>query len=210
MKRLCGRSEKTDAIDWALNLKTKEQEYLNFMMKEKSKHDIQVYIDAYSMALRINLDDDTEVINKINRDVEKEGYKVKEYRDNGGDYIMSLKNNKEQIIKDYEKGLANNIKEKDLIKDLAVNYKATVNAIKLIIKEYKKRKVKECNSNTCPFQKNNKCTNEVVLTSKGECHQLNVNDVKVTKDTEIVTKKEKIFKFIEEHKNSETIDLKSA
>lgn len=140
MKRLCGRSEKTNALDWALNLNSKEQEYLNFMMTENSKHDIQIYIDAYEMALRCNLNDDTEIINKINRDVEKEGYKVKEYRDNGGDYIMALKNNKEAIIKDYEKGIANNIKEKDLIKDLAVNYKATQNAIRLIVKDYKKSK----------------------------------------------------------------------
>lgn len=200
MKKLCGRSEKTNAVDWALNLKTKEQEYLNFMMKENSKHDIQVYIDAYSMALRINLDDE-ELINKINRDVEKEGYKVKEYRDNGGDYIMSLKNNKEQIIKDYKKGIAENIKEKDLIKDLAVNYRATVNAIKLVINDYKKSKEKECNSATCPFQKDNKCTNDVVLSGKGECKQLNENNVKVSIDTEIVTKKEKIFEFIDKHKN---------
>lgn len=140
MKRLCGRSEKTNALDWALNLNSKEQEYLNFMMTENSKHDIQIYIDAYEMALRCNLNDDTEIINKINRDVEKESYKVKEYRDNGGDYIMALKNNKEAIIKDYEKGIANNIKEKDLIKDLAVNYKATQNAIRLIVKDYKKSK----------------------------------------------------------------------
>lgn len=202
MKRLCGRSEKTNALDWALNLNSKEQEYLNFMMTENSKHDIQIYIDAYEMALRCNLNDDTEIINKINRDVEKEGYKVKEYRDNGGNYVMALKNNKEAIIKDYEKGIENNIKEKDLIKDLAVNYKATVNAIKLIIKDYKKdNKVKVCNSNTCPFQERNKCTNDVVLSGKGECHQLNETDVKVTKDTEIVTKKEKIFKFIDEHKD---------
>ena len=202
MKRLCGRSEKTNALDWALNLNSKEQEYLNFMMTENSKHDIQVYVDAYEIALRCNLNDDTEIINKINRDVEKEGYKVKEYRDNGGNYIMSLKNNKEQIIKDYEKGMANNIKEKDLIKDLAVNYKATVNAIKLIIKDYKKNNnVKVCNSNTCPFQKVNRCTNDVVISGKGECKQLNETDVKVTKDTEIVTKREKIFKFIDEHKD---------
>lgn len=202
MKKLCRRSEKTNAVEWALHLKTKEQEYLNFMMTQNSKHNVQVYIDAYGIALRSNLDDDTELINKINRDVEKEGYKVKEYRDNGGDYIMSLKNNKEQIIKDYEKGIAENIKESELIKDLAVNYKTTVNAIKLIIRDYKKElKVKECNSNTCPFQKHNKCTNEVVLTNKGECHQLNVNDVKVTKDTEIVTKREKIFKYIENFKS---------
>lgn len=140
MKRLCGRSEKTNALDWALNLNSKEQEYLNFMMTENSKHDIQIYIDAYEMALRCNLNDDTEIINKINRDVEKEGYKVKEYRDNGGDYIMALKNNKEAIIKDYEKGIENNIKEKNLIKDLAVNYKATQNAIRLIVKDYKKSK----------------------------------------------------------------------
>ena len=40
MKRLCGRSEKTNALDWALNLNSKEQEYLNFMMTENSKHDI--------------------------------------------------------------------------------------------------------------------------------------------------------------------------
>lgn len=140
MKRLCGRSEKTNALDWALNLNSKEQEYLNFMMTENSKYDIQIYIDAYEMALRCNLNDDTEIINKINRDVEKESYKVKEYRDNGGDYIMALKNNKEAIIKDYEKGIANNIKEKDLIKDLAVNYKATQNAIRLIVKDYKKSK----------------------------------------------------------------------
>ena len=53
---------------------------------------------------------------------------------------MALKNNKEAIIKDYEKGIENNIKEKDLIKDLAVNYKATQNAIRLIVKDYKKSK----------------------------------------------------------------------
>lgn len=200
MKRLCGRSEKTNALDWALNLNSKEQEYLNFMMTENSKHDIQIYIDAYEIALRCNLNDDTEIINKINRDVEKEGYKVKEYRDNGGNYIMALKNNKEAIIKDYEKGIENNIKEKDLIKDLAVNYKATTNAIKLIIKDYKKdNAIKICDSGTCPFQKGNKCTNDVVLSGKDNCYQFNANDnVKIIKDG-ATTKKDKIFKFIKEH-----------
>ena len=196
MKRLCGRSKKTNALDWALNLNSKEQEYLNFMMTENSKHDIQIYIDAYEIALRCNLNDDTEIINKINRDVEKEGYKVKEYRDNGGNYVMALKNNKEAIIKDYEKGIENNIKEKDLIKDLAVNYKATVNAIKLIIKDYKKdNKVKVCDSNTCPFQERNKCTNDVVLSGKGECHQLNASVNDINNDT--TSKKEQIFEFID-------------
>lgn len=200
MKKLCGRSEKTDAVDWALKLGTKEQEYLSFMMTENSKHDLQVYVDAYTVSLGCNLDDE-ELIKKIQDDVYKEGLKVKEYRDNGGDYIMSLQNNTKEIINDYEKGISKNIKESELIKDLSVNYKASVNAIKSIVKDYKKSKEKPCNSKTCPFQKGDKCTNETVLSGKGECKQLNVNNVKVSKDTEIVTKKEKIFKFIDEHKD---------
>lgn len=200
MKKLCGRSEKTDAVDWALKLGTKEQEYLSFMMTENSKHDLQVYVDAYTVSLGCNLDDE-ELIKKIQDDVYKEGLKVKEYRDNGGDYIMSLQNNTKAIINDYEKGISKNIKESELIKDLSVNYKASVNAIKSIVKDYKKSKQKPCSSKTCPFQKGDKCTNETVLSGKGECQQLNVNDVKATKDTEIVTKKEKIFKYIENFKS---------
>ena len=201
MKKLCGRNEKTEAVEWALNLKPKEQKHLNLMMTENSKNDVNVYLEAYTMSLRINLNDNEELINKINDDVSEEGYKVKEYRDNGGNYIMALKNNKEAIIKDYEKGIASNIKESEVIKDLAVNYKATVNAIKLIIKDYKKSKVKECKSNTCPFQKNNKCTNEVILAGKDECYQFNANDnIKIIKDG-TTTKKDKIFKFIKEHED---------
>ena len=197
MKKLCGRNEKTEAVEWALNLKPQEQKHLNLMMTENSKNDVNVYLEAYTMALRINLNDNEELINKINDDVSEEGYKVKEYRDNGGNYIMALKNNKEAVIKDYENGIASNIKESEVIKDLAVNYKATVNAIKLIIKDYKKSKVKECKSNTCPFQKNNKCTNEVVLAGKDECYQFNANDnVKIIKDG-TTTKKDKIFKLLD-------------
>ena len=128
--------ERYNLVKWSMELTKEEQNYLAKLIDEGSKRNLECYELAWDMVLRANFEDEN--VEKLNDQVVSEGLKFREYIKNGGDYIMAIKNNADKIIKDYKKGKQNNVKESELIKDLAANYKITVNAVKSIIKEHKK------------------------------------------------------------------------
>ena len=128
--------ERYNLVKWSIELSKEEQNYLAKLIDEGSKRDLECYELAWDMVLKANFED--EIVEKLCDQVVSEGLKFREYLKDGGDYTMAIKNNADKIIKDYKKGKQNNIKESELIKDLAANYKITVNAVKSIIKDHKK------------------------------------------------------------------------
>lgn len=125
--------ENYNVAKWAMGLTEKEKTYLNKLMIDSSRVDLDMFSKAWNIVLGAEFDKKTatELIDLV----VEEGLKINEYMESGGDYIMAIKNNKEAILKDYRKGKKGNIKESDIIKDLAINYKVTATVIKGLIKE---------------------------------------------------------------------------
>lgn len=128
--------ENYNVAKWAMELSEKEKAYMNKLMIDSSKVDMMCFENAWNIVLSANYSKET--VEELTSLVIEEGFKFNEHMENGGDYIMAIKNNANKIIEDYKKGKQNNVKESELIKDLATNYKITINAVKGIIKEHKK------------------------------------------------------------------------
>ena len=125
--------ENYNVAKWAMELSEKEKAYMNKLMIDSSKVDMMCFEKAWNIVLSANYSKET--VEELTSLVIEEGLKFNEYMEDGGDYLMAIKNNAEAILRDYKKGKEKNIKESELIKDLSVNYKITVSAIKKLIKE---------------------------------------------------------------------------
>lgn len=135
--------------------KTLDKEKVNFifeLMVENSKQDLYCFGESWEAVLRTSIYPryDNELIaeyeiDKIISLVEQECLKIQEFRENGGNYIMEIKNNKQEIIKVYEKMKGLGIKDKDIYEELYLKYpKFSNTAIKNVILEYKRElKAKE-------------------------------------------------------------------
>lgn len=133
-------------MKWFKTLDREKVDFIHELMVENSKQDIYCFGYAWEMVLRpiIYNQHDNELIaehelTKIEDMVEAEGNKVFEFRKNGGDYIMEIKNNKQGIIKAYEKMKGMGMKDKAIYEELYLKYpKLSNNAIKSTILQYKK------------------------------------------------------------------------
>lgn len=133
-------------MKWFKTLSKEKVNFIHELMIENSKQDIYCFGYAWEMVLRpiIYSQYDNKLIaehelTKIEDLVEAEGQKVFEFRKNGGDYIMEIKNSKQGIIKAYEKMKGMGMKDKNIYEELYLKYpKFSNNAIKNVVLEYKK------------------------------------------------------------------------
>lgn len=189
---------------WVHGLDYDKKKLISDCISERVCDEIEVFFKAWEIGLRVELNEIfgsihycEEIIDKIIDSVSKESKVISNYEGKGREYVMKIRKDANKITEMYEKLKAEGMKDKKIYEEIwgkFANY--SKNAVKNIILEYlRDKKERACISTTCPFMKDSKCTNEVVLTGKDTCQKLNsvASEVKTSK----VTKKDMLFRFFE-------------
>lgn len=211
-----------DVAKWVTSLSVEEAELCNTLMIEHTKMHVRNYSIATleifeNFLIDKNYINSSEIIAEFTELLSETGSKLQKMEQNGGNYYMSLNNDKDKII-NYYKERREKVSHEEAMRDVFIMFSkysksSLKNVIKTSIKANKEtdketnietnketnKETKEatnetdkennCASETCDFMKDSKCQNKYVVSGEKTCRNFNVDKV----DTLNTESKAKLF-----------------
>lgn len=190
-----------DVAKWVTSLSVEEAELCNTLMIEHTKMHVRNYSIATleifeNFLIDKNYINSSEIINEFTELLSETGSKLQKMEQNGGNYYMTLNQDREKII-NYYKERREKVSHEEAMRDVFIMFsKYSKSSLKNVIKtsikaEANKETDKEnnCASETCDFMSAGKCQNKYVVSGEKTCRNFNVDKV----DTLNTESKAKIF-----------------
>ena len=199
---------------WLESLSKEESELCGTLIQEYTKSHVSDFSMAFMEILENFLIDEkyqerSEIMNEFTEQLVITGKKMFKIEKMGGDYYMSLNNDKDKII-NYYKERREKVSHEEAMQDVYMMFNkysrsSLKNVIKTSIKaeankETNKETDKEnnCASKTCDFMSDGKCHNKYVTSGEKTCRNFNVDSL----NTETKAKM-----FFEENKDKDKKEL---